>query len=134
MAKFNPKKAASKKAAMPKWEKPAEELAVKFYEALPKDEQVERKKMFGYPCAFVNGNMAVGMFGQDIFVRFDEAERNDRIKSARARPFEPMPGRPMKEYIVLPRTVVEDPAALKLALGQSVNYVHSLPPKEKKKK
>ena len=127
------KKAASSKKAMPKWEKPTEELIEKFYASLPADSRVERRKMFGLPCAFVNGNMAVGMFAQLIMVRLNEKEREEWIKKG-AKQFEPMPGRPMKEYIELPVGTVNNPEALKEVVQQSFNYVLKLKPKEKKKK
>ena len=119
---------------MPKWEKPTEGLIEKFYASLPDDSRVERRKMFGLPCAFVNGNMSVGMFAQSIMVRLNEKERGDCIRKKGAKQFEPMPGRPMKEYIEVPEDVVNNQKTLKEVVQQSVNYVLGLKPKEKKKK
>ena len=133
MAKSKGKVAATKKMSMPKWEKPAEDLIEKFHDSLPDDPRVERKKMFGFPSAFVNGNMAAGIFNQIIMVRLSEAERQEWMGKG-ATPFEPMPGRPMKEYIVLPQQVIEDAAALRNAVLQSINFVGTLKPKVKKKK
>ena len=121
------------KPVMPAWEKPTSQLMELFYNALPEDNKVERKKMFGYPSAFVNGNMATGMYQQNIIARLDEKDRNDWITKKGAKQFEPMPGRPMKEYIVIPENIVNDAALLKKVLQQSITYVLTLKPKEKKK-
>jgi TfoX/Sxy family transcriptional regulator of competence genes len=125
--------AKSKNTAMPKREKPSDELIKKFYAALPDDKKVERKKLFGFPCAFVNGNMAFGLHNKNIIARLDEEQRNDWIKNKNAKLFEPMPGRPMKEYITLPKNVVDDPSSLSQILQLSFKYVLTLKPKEKKK-
>lgn len=116
------------------WEKPTEELIEKFYAALPDDPRVERKKMFGYPAAFVNGNLTVSMHNQNIIARMGEKERSEWINKKGAKLFEPMPGRAMKEYIVIPQAIVNDDKALKAAVQQSVDFVLGLKPKEKKKK
>ena len=116
------------------WEKPTEELIAKFYAALPNDPRIERKKMFGYPCTFVNGNMAVGTHNQNIIARMGENERTEWINKKGAKLFEPMPGRAMKEYIVIPQAIVNDAKALKAAVQQSIDFVLGMKPKEKKKK
>jgi len=36
------------------WRKSPEPLIQLFDEALPDDPLIERRKMFGYPCAFIN--------------------------------------------------------------------------------
>ncbi|MFL5789760.1 MAG: TfoX/Sxy family protein [Flavisolibacter sp.] len=141
MAKKNKQESSSKKtvtppkkSAMPAWEKSSEELIKKFYAALPEDNKVERKKLFGYPSAFVNGNMAAGMFRQHIIARLDEKERNEWVTKKGASIFEPMTGRAMKEYIVLPEEVVQQSVLLKNILQKAINYALLLKPKEKKKK
>ena len=46
-------------------------------------------------------------------------------------PFEPIPGRTMKEYIVVPETVYGDRARFKGLVRQSLDYVQALPPRQK---
>jgi len=48
--------------------------------------------------------------------------------------FEPMPGRPMMGYIVLPKPVYSDDTIFAKWLDKSVKYASTLPPKQKKKK
>jgi hypothetical protein len=43
------------------WQKSPAALIARFDELLPKDPRVARRKMFGYPAAFVNGRMFAGL-------------------------------------------------------------------------
>src|SRR5947209_11640443 len=93
------------------WTKTPPELAAAFDKAAPKDPRVVRKPMFGYPALFLNGNMFAGTFQDKVVARLAETERERAIKAG-AKRFEPMPGRPMKEYVTLPAADVAKPAAL----------------------
>jgi TfoX/Sxy family transcriptional regulator of competence genes len=142
MAKSKSSKTSTKKSITsktnkqpwPVFEKPGEEVVNQFNVAIPDDERIERRKMFGFPCIFVNGNMAAGIFNQSIFARMNKQDLNDWLNNKKATLFEPMPGRPMKEYIDVPNIIVQNPVALKEVLQQSVDYTLSMKPKEKKKK
>jgi TfoX/Sxy family transcriptional regulator of competence genes len=83
------------------WKKTPPELAAKFDRAAPKDPKVVRKPMFGYPALYLNGNMFAGTFQDKVVARLSEPERTRSLKAG-AKQFEPMPGRPMKEYVVVP--------------------------------
>jgi len=48
--------------------------------------------------------------------------------------FEPMPGRAMKGYVVLPKHIYSDAKLFAQWLDKSVNYVYSLLPKKGRKK
>ena len=45
-----------------------------------------------------------------------------------------MPGRPMKDYTLVPDDVLADDEALAELLAKAVSFTASLPPKEKKAK
>ena len=96
--------------------------------------EVELRKMFGYPCAFVRGQMLAGTFQDHILLRLSEADRAKFLKLPGAKLFEPMPGRPMREYVELPPAVMDSPAAIKRWTKCSLAYVLTLPPKVKKAK
>ncbi len=40
------------------WKKSSAKLIAAFDASLPVDPRVERRSMFGYPCAFTGGNMS----------------------------------------------------------------------------
>jgi len=114
------------------WKKTPPELAAKFDRAAPKDPKVVRKPMFGYPALFLNGNMFAGTFQDKIVARLAEDARERALKAG-AKQFSPMPGRPMKEYVVVPAADVAKPAALAKWVAQAHMYAKTLPEKEKKK-
>jgi TfoX/Sxy family transcriptional regulator of competence genes len=86
--------------------------------------------MFGYPALFLNGNMFAGTFQDKVVARLADDARARALGSG-AKQFEPMPGRPMKEYVVVPATDVVKPAALAKWIAQAHAYATTLPEKTK---
>jgi TfoX/Sxy family transcriptional regulator of competence genes len=114
------------------WEKSPAALTQTFHDALPEDPRLERRQMFGYPCAFVGGNLVAGLHRADLFVRLPEAERTELLARPNARVFAPMESRPMREYIILPPEVVDSPTELRGWLEKALANGLELPAKEKK--
>ncbi|HLF07076.1 MAG TPA: TfoX/Sxy family protein [Thermoplasmata archaeon] len=98
--------------------------------SLPRDGVILRP-MFGNVAAFVNGNMFAGVMGDAVFVRLGAKDRAEAERGG-AKPFEPMPGRPMKDYVEIPRGWVDDPAALKKWVSRAHTHTGSLPARAKK--
>jgi TfoX/Sxy family transcriptional regulator of competence genes len=113
------------------WRKPSAELVEQFHLLAAGIEGVELRKMFGYPAAFVNGNLAFGLYQETFMVRLPEDAREERLAAGWSR-FEPMAGRPMREYVALPPEVAADDHAARTWFEQSARFVASLPPKEPK--
>ncbi len=112
------------------WKKPPENL-VRFFEEKAAPIDCERRKMFGYPCAFINGNMFFGTYMDGLFLRLGLKEVDEvRARHKDVRSFEPRPGRPLREYVVLPERIHLDDSLFDPLLGASVRYARSLPPKE----
>jgi hypothetical protein len=125
---------AQKVRAMPKFE-PAPPELIRLFEGAIKDfPQAEERKMFGYPAAVINGQMFSSLFGENMMLRLSQADREKFLREYKSKLFEPMPGRPMKEYVLVPLQVRESPALLKGWLTRSSKYAESLPPKVKGKK
>lgn len=114
-----------------KWRKPPAELVEIFHELVPDDPAVDFRPMFGGPCYWVNGNMFAAVHQESIVVRLGEAERTDLLVQPGAAPFEPMPGRIMKEYVVLPEAMVAAREPARAWLARGLAYTSSLPPKQK---
>lgn len=111
------------------WDKAPAWLMELFAVALPDRAGVERRKMFGYPCAFVGGHMFAGVFQEIIFARLPPGECDDLDGPP---PFEPLPGRPMRAYVVLPEAVLEDEHELARLLDSAYAAAAALPPKVRK--
>ena len=84
---------------MEKFEKSSSSV-INMFSQITSEIECERKKMFGYPVLFLNGNMFLGTFANRIFFRLKKErhaywkDRDHAIKD-----FEPIPGRKMKEYL-----------------------------------
>jgi TfoX/Sxy family transcriptional regulator of competence genes len=114
---------------MPKFAKSSPEIVERFAAVIDRFPEVERRKMFGYPAAFVGGNMATGLFAEQWVVRLPESERAAAIDEG-ATSFEPMPGRPMKGFVVIPPAVVADDGAIRAWVEKGLVHAEGLPPKE----
>ena len=125
---------SSKSSKMPKFKPAPEAVVTLFHAAIAGLPNLESRKMFGYPCAFVNGQMLIGVLGDRIMLRLSDQDRAQFLKLPGAKPFEPMPGRPMREYVELPPNIMNSPAQLKRWLKLGLEYVGTLPPKVKRPK
>ena len=118
---------------MPKFPPAPPEVVAQFEKAIPPFPGSASRKMFGYPVIFVNGNMAAGVFGPQIFVRLGEQERAPLLKKGGV-PFGPMPGRPLKDYVVVPEALCANPKALTGWIEKAFTFTATLPPKKAKAK
>jgi TfoX/Sxy family transcriptional regulator of competence genes len=115
-----------------KWRPATAEIIEIFEKAAPDAPRAERRKMFGYPCAFVNGNMFMGVHQESLVLRLPDLDRAELLQVEGACVFEPMEGRVMREYVAIPPSLLADPEALGRWVDRSLSYVSSLPPKVKK--
>ena len=124
---------SKKNTRPPRWHKAPDDLVKRFSNALTSFPETERKKMFGYPAAFTNTQMFAGLF-EDFMVLRLPVEELAEFKRQGARSFEPMEGRAMREYAVVPQDILENDDRLHVWLQKSFNYARSLPPKPPKAK
>ena len=87
----------------------------------------EKKRMFGAPCFFAKHSMFTGVFADDIFIRLPEKERTRFVKENKgAKPFEPVEGQRMSEYLVFPHALLKNKEAVKQWLHVSFDYASTL--------
>jgi TfoX/Sxy family transcriptional regulator of competence genes len=112
----------------------ADENSKEFFRSiLPEDSRITIRPMFGNLSAFVNGNMFTGLFGNDLFVRVSEESRKELLEKKGASLLEPMKGKPMKEYVVIPKAWWSHHEILRLWVTRSLDWTSRLPPKKTKK-
>jgi TfoX/Sxy family transcriptional regulator of competence genes len=116
-----------------KLRKSPEALVAIFDEVAPGPPATKRK-MFGFPAGFVNGNMFMGLFEDSMILRLPAELREELIQLHGAKPFAPMAGRIMKEYVVLPERLIHDREQLASWAGKALAYGESLEPKGAKTK
>ena len=111
--------------------RPDEQSKAYFESLVPKAPGVQSRPMFGNRAAFVNGNMFLALFGSQVAVRLSDQDRAELLKQKGASGFDPMPGRPMKEYVVLPEAWRKSRQKAEQWVGRSFAWASRLPPKKK---
>ena len=114
------------------WKKAPPALVAAFGAALPNAPAVERRQMFGYPCAFARGLMFAGLHEDRCVVRLGDRKREALLAVLGAKPFVAL-GRTMREYVVVPPSMVSDPRALGRCMRDALAYVLTLPAKPPRK-
>jgi len=106
-----------------------EDLANRLREALA-GERVTEKKMFGGLAFLIGGNMSVSASGQGgLLVRVDPDQTDALLREPGAEEFD-MGGRgPMKGWLRVNPSVLDDDKTLGTWVKRGVAYAKSLPPK-----
>jgi TfoX/Sxy family transcriptional regulator of competence genes len=102
------------------------------HEAVASRPEVSERKMFGCPAVFLGEHMFGGVFGDCLNLRLSDADRAEALTQPGFHGFEPVQGRPMREYICLPQDLALDPQFLNGWIDRSLSYARSLPPKRPK--
>jgi TfoX/Sxy family transcriptional regulator of competence genes len=110
--------------------KPSEQAKAAFLKLVPPDPAVTTRPMFGNLSGFVNGNMFCGLFGEDLFVRVSDDDQA-RVRKQGGRPFEPMPGRAMTGYVVVPAGWQRKPDATRDWIVTALVWTRAFPAKDK---
>ena len=85
--------------------------------------------MFGSVAAFAGGQMFMCLFADELYYRLGETDRTELIAAGGA-PLEPMPGRPMREYVALAGWQARTQPAREWS-ERALAYAISLGPKKK---
>ncbi|CCK28692.1 hypothetical protein BN159_4313 [Streptomyces davaonensis JCM 4913] len=105
-----------------------EGLAERIRERLGADPAVTEKRMFGGVAFLYEGNMAVGVTGDDLMVRVGPDASDAALARPGARVFD-MTGRPMRGWVVVDGAAVAEDGTLGAWLDEGRAFAASLPPK-----
>jgi TfoX/Sxy family transcriptional regulator of competence genes len=105
-----------------------EQLAERLRGALKRKRGVAEKKMFGGLTFLVNGNMAVGIVGDDLMVRVGADATQDALAQPHARPMD-FTGRPMKGMVFVAPAGLEGSKKLAAWVDRGVRHARTLPKK-----
>jgi len=111
--------------------KPSEQAKAAFQKLVPADPAVTTRPMFGNLAGFVNGNMFCGLFGEDLFVRVSDDDQG-RVRKQGGKAFEPMAGRAMTGYVVVPAGWQKKPDATRTWIITALAWSRKLPAKAPK--
>ena len=84
--------------------------------------------MFGGLSFLLNGNMAVGVIGDELCVRVEPGQFEALLEQPGTRIFD-FTGRPMKGWLMVGQAALEKDAALKSWIGHGLTFAGSLPAK-----
>ncbi|AZP15242.1 TfoX/Sxy family protein [Streptomyces aquilus] len=105
-----------------------EGLAERIRERLGADPAVTERRMFGGVAFLYDGNMAVGVTGDDLMVRVGPHATDIALARPGTRVFD-MTGRPMRGWVVVDGAAVAEDDALGAWLDEGRAFAASLPPK-----
>lgn len=89
---------------------------------------LSEREMFGGIAFMVNGNMAVGVGGDDLMVRVGKDNHEAALAQPGARDFD-MSGRPMRGWILVSKAGMATDPDLERWIQQGVTFAESLPAK-----
>lgn len=105
-----------------------EGLAYRVEELIGDRDGMEAKKMFGGVGYILNGNMAVGVSGDDLIVRVGPDKYDDALNRPHVKPFGPT-GRTMTGWVMVEPDGVSEDQELKEWVQMGVDFASGLPPK-----
>ena len=105
-----------------------EQLAREVRKQLGRQAGLAEKKMFGGLAFLINGNMSVGVHGDELIVRIDPATTDAALKEPGARLFD-ITGRPMKGWLLVGGSGIKGAQSLAQWVRRGAQYASSLPKK-----
>ncbi|MGH8824792.1 MAG: TfoX/Sxy family protein [Jiangellaceae bacterium] len=105
-----------------------EGLASRVRDLIGPEPRLTEKTMFGGLAMLWQGNMAVGVRGDDLIVRADPAQHETLLAEPGARPFD-LTGRPMKGWLLVDASGSAEDDDLRRWVDRGLAYAGGLPPK-----
>ena|ERR1700737_2046213 len=105
-----------------------EELQARVREHLSTMDGIEEKPIVGGTGFMWQGNLLCGVMADDLLVRIAKDDYDRFIGDEGARPMV-MAGKSSKRWILVPKSIVSQDAAMKKWLDRAVGFVGSLPAK-----
>jgi TfoX/Sxy family transcriptional regulator of competence genes len=103
-------------------------LAQRIREQLAATGGLTEKQMFGGLALLVDGNMCVGVIGEELIARVGLDATDAALGRPGSRLFD-FSGRPMKGWITVDPAALEDDDALAAWIDDALGFVRTLPPK-----
>lgn len=103
-------------------------LADRIRAVLGDQPELTEREMFGGVGFMVQGNMAVGVIGDELMVRIDKQETEDALAEPGTRIFD-FTGRPMKGWLMVGSEGTSSDQDFERWVQRGLNYALSLPAK-----
>ena len=100
-----------------------------------KDVDLEYKHFFSGAAVYANGRICMSLTPIGFAIKLPEKSRSSLMKQEGAKPLRYFPKGPVKkDYVVLPKAILNDKKALQNWVKVSIEYVTSLPQPVKKRR
>jgi TfoX/Sxy family transcriptional regulator of competence genes len=103
-------------------------LATRLHAAIGPLPDLKEKKMFGGVCVLVNGNMALGVFKDDLIVRVGTENFQQALSRPHTKLFD-ITGKALRGWVMVEPQGVATEAELKAWVDQGLAFALSLPGK-----
>ena len=107
----------------------SEAQAARVRKALAGRKEITQKEMFGGIAFLLDGNMCVGVHGDDLIVRIEPSTTDAMLKEPGAKPFDLSGGRAMAGWLLVAPAGYRTEAALRTWVARGVGFASSLPTK-----
>jgi TfoX/Sxy family transcriptional regulator of competence genes len=94
-------------------------------------QNVVKKKMFGGVCYLLKGNMAFGIYKDNLIVRMDKERGEQSLKERNVKPFD-LTGKPMAGWVMVQEAGWKSAAGLAKWMEAGKRFSLSLPEKKGK--
>lgn len=105
-----------------------EALADRVRDLLSMREGISERKMFGALCLMVNGNMAVGITDERVFIRLDPEDAEQALTETGISVVD-FTGKPSRSMVYVNEPLLSDDAALAEWVEAGADFAASKPPK-----
>jgi TfoX/Sxy family transcriptional regulator of competence genes len=95
------------------------------------DPRLSERKMFGGLCLMVDGNMFLGVVGDELMVRTGPDGHADALAQPHTREMD-FTGTPMKTMVFVTPPGIEHDQDLERWVDRALDFANSLPPKHRK--
>jgi hypothetical protein len=113
--------------------KPYNTTLADLIEDILREDNLERKRMFGGMCYLINGNMSFAVWQDYLIVRMAPELATAELKNNYARAFD-LTGKPMKGWVMVEKCSWKERSELARWLDIGKSFALSLPKKSSKKK
>lgn len=106
----------------------SEELAQRIRDEIGDHPGLVEKQMFGGIAFMIQGNMSVGVAGDELMVRVGKENGEAALAESHVRPFD-LSGRPMAGWVLVAPEAIDSEDGLARWVDTGIAYAESLPAK-----
>jgi hypothetical protein len=107
-----------------KWRPAAARWEQAFERVMEEMPNAERKERYGYLALFRRGSLTAGLHSAGLYVRLSEADRKQLIDLG-GMVFEPLPGKKMHEYVIVPADFATDLKSLRAWIDRAMAFTET---------